>query len=91
MDGYYAHAQASNAYNFCLSWNATKFIRTFMGQYLKGNNMAPIKIIMADVMHMRKFIMLITSVFELKISTKFTRMFMGQYLKGNNMRPQKKS
>ena len=38
--GYYAHAQTSNAYNFCLSWNLTKFIRTFMGQYLKGNNMA---------------------------------------------------
>ena len=39
--GYYALAQTSNAYNFCLSWNSTKFIRTFMGQYLKGNNMAP--------------------------------------------------
>ena len=38
--GYYAHAQTSNAYNFCFSWNSTKFIRTFMGQYLKGNNMA---------------------------------------------------
>ena len=38
--GYYAHAQTSNAYNFCLSWNSTKFLRTFMGQYLKGNNMA---------------------------------------------------
>ena len=34
----------------------------FMGQYLKGNNMAPIKGIMADVMRMRKFLMLITSV-----------------------------
>ena len=42
--GYYAHAQTSNAYNFCLSWNSTKFIRTLMGQYLKGNNMAQIKI-----------------------------------------------
>ena len=58
----YAHAQISNAYNFCLSWNSTKFIRMFMGQYLKGNNMAPIKGIMADVMPMRKFLMLITSV-----------------------------
>ena len=38
--GYYAHAQTSNAYNFCLSLNSTKFIRTFMGQYLKGTNMA---------------------------------------------------
>ena len=38
--GYYAHAQTYNAYNFCLSSNSTKFIRTFMGQYLKGNNMA---------------------------------------------------
>ena len=40
--GYYAHAQASNAYNFCLSWNSTKFIRTFMWEYLKVNNMAQI-------------------------------------------------
>ena len=37
----YAHAQTSNAYNFCLSLNSTKFIRMFMGQYLKGNNVAP--------------------------------------------------
>ena len=42
--GYYAHAQTSNAYNFCLSRNSAKFIRTFMAQYLKGNNMAQIKI-----------------------------------------------
>ena len=41
--GYYAHAQTSNAYNFCFSQNSTKVIRTFMGQYLKGNNMAPKK------------------------------------------------
>ena len=34
----------SNAQNFSLSWNSTKFIRTLMGQYLKGNNMAQIKI-----------------------------------------------
>ena len=33
-----------------------------MGQYLKGNNMAPIKSIMADLMRMRKLLMLITSV-----------------------------
>ena len=33
-----------------------------MGQYLKGNNMAPIKRIMADIMPMRKLLMLITSV-----------------------------
>ena len=33
-----------------------------MGEYLKGNNMAPIKSIMADVMRMRKFLLLITSV-----------------------------
>ena len=33
-----------------------------MGQYLKGYNMAPIQGIMADVMHMHKFLMLITSV-----------------------------
>ena len=32
--GYYAHAQTSNAYNFCFSLNSTKFTRTFMGQYL---------------------------------------------------------
>ena len=42
--GYFAHAQTSNACSFCLSSNSTKFIRTFMGLYLKGNNMAQIKI-----------------------------------------------
>ena len=42
--------------------NSTKFIRMFMGQYLKGNNMAPIKSIMGDVMRMRKFLNLVTSV-----------------------------
>ena len=31
--GYYAHSQTSIAYNFFLSLNSTKFIRTFMGQY----------------------------------------------------------
>ena len=36
--------QTSNTYNFCLSLNSTKFTRTFMGQYLKANNMAQIKI-----------------------------------------------
>ena len=46
--------------------------------------MAPIQGIMADVMRMRKFIKLITSV-RGKILTKFTGMFMEQYLKGNNM------
>ena len=34
----------------------------FLGEYLKGNNMAPIKSIMADVMRMRNFLVLITSV-----------------------------
>ena len=42
--GYYGHAQTSNAYNFCLSRKSTKFIRMFMGQYLKCNNMAQIKV-----------------------------------------------
>ena len=57
-----AHAHTSNAYNFCLSENSTKFIRMFMGQYLSGNNMAPIKSVMGDVMRMRKLLMLIISV-----------------------------
>ena len=34
----YAHAQYSNAYNFQLN------LRTFIGQFLKGNSMGPIKI-----------------------------------------------
>ena len=34
----------------------------FMWQYFKGNNMEQIKSIMADVMRMRKFLMLVTSV-----------------------------
>ena len=33
-----------------------------MGQYLKDNNMAPIKDIMVDIMRTTKFLMLITSV-----------------------------
>ena len=40
----YADAQTSNGYNFCLSCNSIKFTRTFIGQYLKGNNMAQIEI-----------------------------------------------
>ena len=39
----------------------------FMGKYLKGNNMAQIKSIMADVMPMRKFLMLIL-LFKLKFN-----------------------
>ena len=34
----------------------------FMGHYLKGNNMEPIKRITADAMRMRKFLMLIAFV-----------------------------
>ena len=34
----------------------------FMGHYLKGNNMEPIKSIMADVMDIRKILMLIVPV-----------------------------
>ena len=60
--GYYAHTQTCDAYNFCLSWNSTKFIRILMGQYLKGNNMARKKFIMSDIMRMRKLLTLITSV-----------------------------
>ena len=42
--GCYAHTQTSNASNFCLSLNSTKFIRMFMEQYyLKRNDMPPIK------------------------------------------------
>ena len=40
----YAHAQTSNADNFCSSYNSTKFIRTFNRQFLKGNNMGLFKI-----------------------------------------------
>ena len=32
----YAHAQTSNAYNFCLNYNSTKFTRTFMGHIIRG-------------------------------------------------------
>ena len=38
--GYYAHAQTSNAYNFCFSLNPTKF---FMGLFLKGHFFGIIK------------------------------------------------
>ena len=40
----FAHAQDSNALNFCLRQNSAKLIRTFIGQFLKGNSMGPIKI-----------------------------------------------
>ena len=33
-----------------------------MGEYLMGNDMAPMKIIMADIMRMRKLLMLITPI-----------------------------
>ena len=36
--GNYAHAQVSIVYNFCSSSNRTKFIRTFIRQFLKSNN-----------------------------------------------------
>ena len=36
-----AHAQLTNAYNFCLSQNSDKLIRTIIGQFLKGNKVAP--------------------------------------------------
>ena len=39
--GNYAHAQDSNAYNFCLSYNSAKLIGTIIGQFLKGNKIAP--------------------------------------------------
>ena len=42
--GNYAHAQCFNAYNLCWSQNPAKLIRTFIGQFLKGNSMRPIKI-----------------------------------------------
>ena len=42
--GNYAHAQDLNAYNFCYSENSAKLIRTFIGQFFKGNSMGPIKI-----------------------------------------------
>ena len=42
--GNYAHAQDSNAYNFCYSLNSAKLIRTFIGHFLKGNSMGSIKI-----------------------------------------------
>ena len=40
----YAHAQVSSVYNFCSSSNSTKFIRTFIRQFLKDNSMGPLKI-----------------------------------------------
>ena len=36
--------QDSNAYNFCYSYNSAKLIRRFIGQFLKGVTMRPIKI-----------------------------------------------
>ena len=44
MAGNYAHAQLLNAYNFCHSYNSAKLIRTIIGQFLKGNKVAPYKI-----------------------------------------------
>ena len=55
-----------------------------MGQYLKVNNMAQIKIHNGDIMRMRRLLMLINFCLS-RNSTKFIRTFMGQYLNGNNM------
>ena len=35
------HIQVSKAYNFCKSYNSAKLIRTTIGQFLKGNKIAP--------------------------------------------------
>ena len=37
----YNHIQVSKAYNFCYSYNLAKLIRTTIGQFLKGNKIAP--------------------------------------------------
>ena len=42
--GNYAHAQDSNAYNFCWSSKTTKLTRTFISQLLRGYNMGLLKI-----------------------------------------------
>ena len=42
--GNYAHAQVSSVYNFFCSSNSTKFIRTFIRQFSKGNNLGLLKI-----------------------------------------------
>ena len=42
--------------------NSAKLITTFIGQFLKGNSMGPIKLIMAKIKRMRKILMHITSV-----------------------------
>ena len=53
--GNYAHAQDSNAYNFCYSQNSAKLIGTFIGQFLNGNKIAPKKFKMAEITRMRNF------------------------------------
>ena len=74
--GLYAHVQTSNAYNFCLSWNSTKFIRTFMGQYLNGKHGTDKNYYaLAQTSNAYNFCLSWNS-------TKFIRTFMGQYLKG---------
>ena len=60
--GNYAHAQHLNAYNFSLRQNSAKLITKFIGQFLKGNIMGPIKFKMVEIMRMRNILMLITSV-----------------------------
>ena len=53
--GNYAHAQLLNAYNFCLSSNSAKLIRTTIGQFLKGIRYHHKKIKMAENTRMRNF------------------------------------
>ena len=42
--GNHAHAHVSSVYNFCSSSNLIKYIRTFIRQFLKSNNMGLLKI-----------------------------------------------
>ena len=69
---------------FLMLINSTKFIRKFMKQYLKVNNMAQNKInnggYYAHAQASNAYYFSLS-----QNSTKFIRRFMGQYLKGNNM------
>ena len=59
----------------------------FLGQYLKGNNMAQIKIHNGRYYGHAQTSSNSYNFCLSRNSTKFIRMFMGQYLKGNNMEP----
>ena len=73
-------------YNFCLSSNSAKLIRTIIGQFLKSNKIAPKRIQngrkYAHAQHLNAYNFCLSS-----NSAKLIRTIIGQFLKDNKIAP----